>query len=521
MHSSSSLLLLSLLHLSTSSVIRRQDPGLQSYPGSAPASDSFSNGKPILIGIPDDTSNMPPAVYGARPIDLPFNRLYHGNIKFFPTGQLNTPDKDTDAWGSANDNAEQSACGIPDNAFYNAKVAIHPYFLKYAGLDRYCMQDVCISFWKEDGTSDMMLKVTDICSTDPNDPTHCATPADIKIDRAKAKVMQGLSSDPKGNQYPEKVWWFFMKCWADGLAQPAYQSPSNWFTTPALPNNLKWAQDSATKQYSNNQVAYAAKGWPTYPNGAYNPKRDSETSPPISDWVPGQEPAWSPIAGGKGFSGGSSRTTPSKPNPPTDPQITTGTPTPPYSNGTSSTTADPQTTTTGTTTSPTSNGTSSTTATGSDSASAYGSPSNGTGDSPSIPMSPITPPSNSTPPANDPGAGVFADVNSNKPQPSEEDEYDDEEGECPESSSTTTTGTATSPASNGTSPITATTSDSASAYGSPSNGTGDSPSIPMSPITPPANSTPPATDPGAGVFADVNSNKPQPDEEVDEGECEA
>ena len=23
----------------------------------------------------------------------------------------------------------------------------------------YCMQDVCISFWKEDGSSDMMLKV--------------------------------------------------------------------------------------------------------------------------------------------------------------------------------------------------------------------------------------------------------------------------------------------------------------------------------------------------------------------------
>lgn len=26
----------------------------------------------------------------------------------------------------------------------------------------YCMQDVCISFWKEDGSSDMMLKVTDV-----------------------------------------------------------------------------------------------------------------------------------------------------------------------------------------------------------------------------------------------------------------------------------------------------------------------------------------------------------------------
>ena len=172
----------------------------------------------------------------------------------------------------------------------------------------YCMQDVCISFWKEDGTSDMMLKVTDICSTDPNDPTHCATPADIKIERSKAYIMEGLTANPleslpqlTGNEYPEKTWWFFMKCWADGLAQPAYQNNDNWFTTPSLPNNLKWAQDTATTQFKNNQVAYAAKGWPTYPNGAYNPKRDDTTSPPISDWVPGQEPNYQPIAGGKGW----------------------------------------------------------------------------------------------------------------------------------------------------------------------------------------------------------------------------
>ena len=84
----------------------------------------------------------------------------------------------------------------------------------------YCMQDVCISFWKDDGTSDMMLKVTDICSTDPSDPTYCASPADIKIDRAKAAIMEGHQGNPKapevsGDQYGEKVWWFFMKCWAD------------------------------------------------------------------------------------------------------------------------------------------------------------------------------------------------------------------------------------------------------------------------------------------------------------------
>ena len=185
------------------------------------------------------TSDTPPDIYGARSIDLPFYRLYHGQMNFFPAGQLNTPDVNTDVFGSDKDNANQSACGIPDNAWYNSKVAIHPYFLKYADLSRkcsmcmdilglevddtmigYCMQDVCISFWKEDGSSDMMLKVTDICSTDPSDPTHCQNPGDIKIDRSKAKVMEKMNSDPNnpglmGTTFPEKIWWFFMKCWDD------------------------------------------------------------------------------------------------------------------------------------------------------------------------------------------------------------------------------------------------------------------------------------------------------------------
>ena len=84
------------------------------------------------------------------------------------------------------------------------------------------MQDVCISFWKNDGSSDMMLKVTDICSTDPNDPTHCASPTDIKIDRTKAQIMEKLTGsslesqpDLMGDEYPEQIYWFFMKCWDD------------------------------------------------------------------------------------------------------------------------------------------------------------------------------------------------------------------------------------------------------------------------------------------------------------------
>ena len=77
-----------------------------------------------------------------------------GKLKLFTAGQLNTPTGITDDWQpGVDDYAKQSACGIPDNAFEPSKVAIHPYWLKYApeelGLSRYCMQDVCISVWND------------------------------------------------------------------------------------------------------------------------------------------------------------------------------------------------------------------------------------------------------------------------------------------------------------------------------------------------------------------------------------
>ncbi len=187
---------------------RSPEGGAQVVPNTPPT--KFNNGAAMLYGEPpQDTTTPVPDAYGAREIDIPFYRLFHGNLKFFSAGQLNTPDKDTDMSldHGGIDNADQSACGIPDNAFSDSKVAIHPYFLKYADLSRFCEQDVCISFWKEDGSSDMELKVTDICSTDENDPTYCATPMDIKIYRSKAKVMEKLSYTPTGDGYPEQVWW--------------------------------------------------------------------------------------------------------------------------------------------------------------------------------------------------------------------------------------------------------------------------------------------------------------------------
>lgn len=180
----------------------------------------------------------------------------------------------------------------------------------------------------------MMLKVTDICSTDPSDPTYCATPADIKVDRTKVQMMEKLNHHVDGDVYPEKTWWFFMKCWYDvssllfprslensmwcnfhhrhkakanisptsqGLVQPAYAD--NWFAQPPLPNNLAWAQATQHQQWANNQDSYPKHDppLPTYPNGAYNPNRDSTTSPPIDDFDPNETYSWTPIAGGKGW----------------------------------------------------------------------------------------------------------------------------------------------------------------------------------------------------------------------------
>ncbi|MCJ1450979.1 hypothetical protein MMC28_001313 [Mycoblastus sanguinarius] len=307
-------LLLTLMAIATStlsSIIPRAgaDPGFQIIPTTAKDPNTFNFSTATNKGMPPVTDQIPPALYGARSIDLPFGRLFHGNMKFFRAGELNTPDGITDEGPPGqNDNANQSACGIPDNAWSPGKVAIHPYFLKYAGLDRYCMQDVCVSFWREDGGSDMMAKVTDICSTDPDDPSHCASPEDIKLVRTKVQVMEKLTGEAltaqpslMGDELPEQAWWYFAKCWGDGTAVPAYTgAANNWFTTPPYPNNNDWALKTDTAQYENNQNSYKAKGWPTYLNGFYTKDFEGHYTP-LTDWIPGQEPAWQPIAGGKGF----------------------------------------------------------------------------------------------------------------------------------------------------------------------------------------------------------------------------
>lgn len=69
-----------------------------------------------------------------------------------------------------------------------------------------------------------MLKVTDICSTDPSKPNSCRQPGDIKIDRTKAKIWSGQGGDPRqakdipglgGDAWHKPTIWFFRHCWAD------------------------------------------------------------------------------------------------------------------------------------------------------------------------------------------------------------------------------------------------------------------------------------------------------------------
>ena len=103
------------------------------------------------------------------------------------------------------------------------------------------MQDVCINVWNEtgtktDGKTDVMLKVTDICSVDPNDPSACQSPADIKIDRDKGwelysgtkKTTDDNNALRHGSVYPRPVWWFFSKCYQDVCYPSHPQSTSIW-----------------------------------------------------------------------------------------------------------------------------------------------------------------------------------------------------------------------------------------------------------------------------------------------------
>lgn len=124
------------------------------------AASAFSNGKPLRVGF---DANPTGSLYCNGPYGIntkagiPFSRANRGKLLFYGKGEGNTPDGVTDQWVYASssplceslilkhqdhrdrggvDDPKQSACGIPHNAYSISHVAIHPYWLKYAPLDR-------------------------------------------------------------------------------------------------------------------------------------------------------------------------------------------------------------------------------------------------------------------------------------------------------------------------------------------------------------------------------------------------
>lgn len=121
---------------------------------------AFNNGKPRRNGF---EANPTGSLYCNGPYGIntkagiPFSRANRGQLLFYGKGEGNTPDGVTDQWVYASscplrqtlvlihqdhsdqggvDDPKQSACGIPHNAYSISHVAIHPYWLKYAPLDR-------------------------------------------------------------------------------------------------------------------------------------------------------------------------------------------------------------------------------------------------------------------------------------------------------------------------------------------------------------------------------------------------
>ena len=126
------------LPLALGSTIQRRQAEQQTIPDTAKAPNTFNKPDTKLeLGQPDQNNTKLPDQYRAKDIDIPFGRILMGNVKYFQPGEMNTPNGISDEDGPVGqaDDATQSACGIPDNVYRDSKVAIHPYWLNFTGME--------------------------------------------------------------------------------------------------------------------------------------------------------------------------------------------------------------------------------------------------------------------------------------------------------------------------------------------------------------------------------------------------
>lgn len=227
----------------------------------------------LRVGLPRDEDSLRRVNsqfgYEVKHRDVPFGERFKVQFKYY-----NLPDQPLYYRNKA---PMDVACCYSFNAYWTANAALHPYWFKEFGLDRWCRQDVCLSIWTEDHSHDLMWKVTDVC-----DPKDCPTPLDIKVEPYKGKY---LWYGAKGSRPSVPVYMYFVKCWADGLPQPdlVHTLPG-----PPVSNSRHWMIKTTREQWERNQAFNRATGQPFKPLGML--VRPWATQYSLGDFKPGQYP---------------------------------------------------------------------------------------------------------------------------------------------------------------------------------------------------------------------------------------
>ena len=147
------------------------------------------------------------------------------------------------------------ACNYSANAYITSNMALHPYWFREFGLDRWCRRDVCASVWTEDHAHDLMFKVTDVCD-------DCRDPFEVRVEAWKASY---LFHHREGPRPTKPVFLYFSPYWADGLPQPDLE---NTLPGPTLLNSRHWMIKKMFDQHALNQQWAKKNGKPVWPLGA-------------------------------------------------------------------------------------------------------------------------------------------------------------------------------------------------------------------------------------------------------------
>lgn len=130
-------------------------------------------------------------------------------------------------------------------------MALHPYWFREFGLDRWCRQDVCASVWTEDHSHDLMFKVTDVCP-----PSVCKSPFEVRVEAWKASY---LFYHREGRRPNKQAYLYFSPCWMDGLPQPDLK---HTLPGPELLNSRHWMIRHMHAQHALNQAWNKKRGRP-------------------------------------------------------------------------------------------------------------------------------------------------------------------------------------------------------------------------------------------------------------------